>query len=134
MLIADMLIATYNARTMATETIDLAQLASEAKAGLTSANDEAALESWRVEYLGRKGRLTSVLRTLSDLPIEERKRLGAEANVLKQQLEAAFETRREELQGRALAETVEQGWLDVTLPGRPKKIGRLHPVTRTLRD
>ena len=54
--------------------------------------------------------------------------------MLKQQLEAAFETKREELQGEALAATVEQGWLDVTLPGRPKKIGRLHPVTQTLRD
>ncbi len=119
---------------MATESIDLEQLASAATAGLASARDEAALEAWRIEYLGRKGRLTGLLRTLSDLPIEERKRVGAEANALKQQLEAAFETKREELQREALATTVEQGWLDVTLPGRPKKIGRLHPVTQTLRD
>ena len=119
---------------MASKAIDLEQLASQARTGLSTALDEAALEAWRIEYLGRKGRLTGLLRTLSDLPIEERKRVGAEANVLKQQLEAAFEMKRDALAGQALAETVEQGWLDVTLPGRPKKIGRLHPVTQTLRD
>jgi len=120
---------------MTAEAIDLEHLASEAQAGLASATDEAALQAWHVMYLGRsQGRLTAVLRTLGGLPVEERKRVGAEANALKQQLEAAFETRREELQGAALAETVEQGWLDVTLPGRAKKIGRLHPITQTLRD
>jgi phenylalanyl-tRNA synthetase alpha chain len=120
---------------MTAEAIDLQQLASEARTGLASATDEPALQAWHVEYLGRsQGRLTSILRTLAGLPIEERRRVGSEANVLKQQLEAAFETRREELQGAALAETVEQGWLDVTLPGRPKKIGRLHPITQTLRE
>jgi len=120
---------------MTAAAIDLNALASEAKAGLDAATDEAALQAWHVQYLGRShGQLTAVLRTLGTLPVEERKRVGSEANVLKQQLEAAFETRREELEGRALAKTVEQGWLDVTLPGRPKKVGRLHPVTQTLRD
>jgi phenylalanyl-tRNA synthetase alpha chain len=119
---------------MAPDTIDLAGLAADARTGLDQADGDAGLEAWRIEYLGRKGRLTSVLRALADLPIEERKRAGADANALKQQLEAAFAARRDELRSRALAETVEQGWLDVSLPGRPKKIGRLHPVTQTLRD
>jgi phenylalanyl-tRNA synthetase alpha chain len=119
---------------MAPKGIDLAELASAARASLGAAGDEQALEAWRVAYLGRKGRLTLVLRGLAELPMEERKRLGGEANRLKGELEAALEARREQLQQQRLAATVETGWLDVTLPGRPKRIGRLHPVTQTLRD
>ncbi len=119
---------------MPTEAIDLAALASSARTGLDSASDEKALEAWRVAFLGRKGRLTLVLRRLSALPLEERRRLGAEANRLKDELELALEARRGELQERRLAATVEAGWLDVTLPGRPKRTGRLHPVTKTQRE
>ena len=119
---------------MAAKGIDLAELASAARAGLDAATDEQALEAWRVAYLGRKGRLTLVLRGLAELPIDERKRLGGEANRLKGDLEAALESRREQLRQQRLAATVESGWLDVTLPGRTKRIGRLHPVTQTLRD
>jgi len=114
--------------------MDLKRLAAEARAALDAARDEQALEAWRVAYLGRKGRLTLVLRGLAELPVEERKTLGAEANNLKSALEAALELRRDQLQQERLASTAEAGWLDVTLPGRPKKIGRLHPVTQTLRD
>ncbi len=119
---------------MATEAIDLAELASSARTELDAAADEGALEAWRVSHLGRKGRLTLVLRRLGQLPLAERRRLGAEANRLKQELEAALEAKRRELAERRLAATVETGRLDVTLPGRPKRIGRLHPVTQTLRE
>ena len=119
--------------TMPAEALDLAQLASSARAGLAAAADEQALEAWRVAYLGRKGRLTLVLRGLAELPMEERKRLGGEANRLKGELEGTLEARREQLDAQRLAATVEAGWLDVTLPGRPKRIGRLHPVTQTMR-
>ncbi len=118
---------------MAAEAVDLAALATSARSGLDSADDEQTLEAWRVAYLGRKGRLTLVLRRLGGLPLEERRRLGAEANRLKEELESALESRRHELQQRRLAATVEAGWVDVTLPGRPKRGGRLHPVTQTLR-
>jgi phenylalanyl-tRNA synthetase alpha chain len=119
---------------MPPDSVDLRELASSARGGLQAAADEAALEAWRVAYLGRKGRLTLVLRSLGELPIEERKRLGAEANRLREELEAGLDARRSDLQDRRLADTLEGGWLDVTLPGRPKKIGRLHPVTQTMRD
>ena len=119
---------------MAAQAVDLAELASAARSELDAAVDEAALEAWRVSVLGRKGRLTLVLRQLGGLPIEERRRLGAEANKLKGELEAALGARREELQGRRIAETVETGRLDVTLPGRRKRIGRLHPITQTTRE
>ena len=120
--------------TMAAEAVDLDALASSARNELQAAQDEAALAAWRGAYLGRKGRLTGVLRALGGLPEDERRRAGAEANQLKGELEAALEARQAELQGERLAATVETGWLDVTLPGRPKRVGRLHPVTQTLRD
>jgi phenylalanyl-tRNA synthetase alpha chain len=120
---------------MPAEAIDLSALASEARRELGGASDEGGLEAWRIAYLGRKeGRLTLVLRQLGELSIEERRKLGAEANRLKGELEAALEARRQSLAEERLAETVETGRLDVTLPGRPKRIGRLHPVTQTLRD
>ncbi|MGB2694600.1 MAG: phenylalanine--tRNA ligase subunit alpha [Dehalococcoidia bacterium] len=119
---------------MTTESIDLDQLASTAKGALDAAPDEAALEAWRIAYLGRKGHLTLVLRQLSELPIEERRRLGGEANRLKAGLESALEEKRAALQQERLAVTMEAGRLDVTLPGRRKRIGRLHPVTQTMRQ
>ena len=119
---------------MAKEAIDLEELSSGARAELDAAGDEAALEAWRIAYLGRKGRLTSVLRRLGELPIEERRRLGGEANRLKQELESALETKRQELRDQRLTANVEAGRLDVTLPGRPKRVGRLHPITQTLRE
>jgi phenylalanyl-tRNA synthetase alpha chain len=118
---------------MPTDTADLDAIASEARAALGGANDKETLESWRVAYLGRKGRLTQLLRSLGDMPVEERKRVGGEANKLKTELEAAFDARQEELEAATL-EARAAASLDVTLPGRPKRVGRLHPVTQTLRD
>lgn len=106
----------------------------EAARDLTAAADEAALEQWRVGYLGRKGRLTSVLRGLAELPEDERRAMGAAANELKQQLEAAHESRRGELRERVLQATMTEGRVDVTLPGIQPPVGRLHPITQTLRD
>ena len=106
----------------------------EARAGLAGAADERALEAWRTAVLGRSGSLTGVLRSLGERPPEERRALGAEANRLKNELEAALEARREELRVAARASAVTTGALDVTLPGRPLRRGRYHPLTLTLRE
>ncbi len=115
----------------ATDVID--QLRAEARASLEGTADRAALDAWRVAYLGRKGRLTGVLRGLGALSVEERKSLGAAANALKDELETAHEARSEEMRQAALSASIETGRLDVTLPARPHARGGLHPVTRTLR-
>jgi phenylalanyl-tRNA synthetase alpha chain len=113
----------------------LAQLEREAVAAFEAASDIESLEAWRVEYLGRKGRLTLVLRGLSSLAdVEERRRVGADANSLKQRLEAAYEEKRVALQQAHLSRVIEGERLDVTLPPPPLPRGRLHPVTQTLRD
>ena len=117
---------------MANETID--GLRDDALGALRAAADQRALDSWRVEYLGRKGRLTGVLRGLAELSIDERKALGAASNELKAELEAAFEARSEDLRRAAIAASIETGKVDVTLPARPHRRGGLHPVTQLLRE
>jgi len=113
---------------------EVERLEREATAGLAGAADEAAIEAWRVAYLGRKGRLTLILRGVSALPIEERRQVGAAANRLKDSLEEALRARQEEVLHQRVAATIERGRLDVTLPGRPVQMGRLHPVSQTLRE
>jgi phenylalanyl-tRNA synthetase alpha chain len=113
---------------------EVEQLGREAAAALAAAVDEAALEAWRIAYLGRKGRLTLVLRGLASLPIEQRRQAGAAANRLRDSLEEAFKARQEEILHQRVAATIERGRLDVTLTGRPIPMGRLHPVTQTLRQ
>ncbi len=116
---------------MANETVD--ELRAAALQALAQAPDQKTLDAWRIEYLGRKGRLTGVLRGLAGLSIDERKRVGAAANALKDELEAAYESRADELRRAAIAASIETGKIDVTLPARPHRRGGLHPVTRTLR-
>lgn len=105
-------------------------LRERAVADLVETADETALDTWRVKYLGRKGELTALLRSLPSLPLEERRPVGAAANALRGELEAHLEARRESL--RASAEPTDA--LDVTLPGRRGRVGRFHPTTQTIRE
>ncbi|HEX5724016.1 MAG TPA: phenylalanine--tRNA ligase subunit alpha, partial [Longimicrobiaceae bacterium] len=93
-----------------------------------AADSAAALEALRTEYLGRKGRLTGVLRRLGELSPEERPVVGAEANRVKDALGALLDER-----AAAFAEAREAGpRVDLTLPGRPRWRGGLHPVTQVV--
>jgi len=99
---------------------------------LQGAANPAELNEWRVKYLGRKaGALTQLLRGISQVPVEERAAFGQAANELKNLLQAAYEARREEL-SRPAVEMLKT--IDVTLPGRPVSLGRLHLTTQTLRE
>ena len=106
---------------------DLDTLARAWREALAAAGDEGAVEEWRRSVLGRSGALTGVLRGLSSLPPEERRATGQAANVLKRNLEAALEARQEELRAAALASQLTEGAVDVTLPGRRRRRGGLHP-------
>ncbi len=92
------------------------------------------LENWRVAYLGRRGRLTILLRGLSALDLEERRVVGSLANNSKGTLEQSLERRAAEIDGAELALSANQDKLDVTLPGRPTPMGRLHPTTQIVRE
>lgn len=111
------------------------QLREEALAALRKASDAEEIERWRVEWLGRQdGRVTALLRSVRDQPQDQRAAFGAAANALKQALESALRERQEELRRAELEALATKAALDVSLPGRPQEIGRLHPVTQTLRD
>jgi phenylalanyl-tRNA synthetase alpha chain len=105
---------------------------SRARQELEKANDAAALESWRVSYLGKKSELTQILRGLANLPIEEKKVVGSAANQLKITLEELFNQKEKSLrESQVLAAAVRQA-VDITLPGRRPPIGHLHPITQTI--
>jgi len=99
---------------------------------LEGINNIKELESWRVHYLGKKSELTTVLRSLGRLPLEERKTIGAYANEVKSNLEDGFKQRRQALREVKLASLATEEAIDITLPGRPSPVGHLHPITQTL--
>jgi len=101
---------------------------------LSGLGDSKGLEAWRVRYLGKNGALTQLLRGLAALPLAERKAVGASANEIKVLLEAALSQKRKELKEIELASSLERERIDITLPGRPLPLGRLHPITQTLRE
>ncbi|MBI3299841.1 MAG: phenylalanine--tRNA ligase subunit alpha [Elusimicrobia bacterium] len=94
-----------------------------------------ALEAARVDFLGReRGRLTGLLRSLKDMSIEERRRLGPQANALKDALEKSLEARRRSLESAALESGLAASRVDLSLPPPPWPRGRRHPVAETLRE
>ncbi len=111
---------------------EIQQLREEALEALQAVSNLTELDDWRVRYLGRKGgALTLLLRGMTELAPEERPVVGRAANELKSALQEAHEARQEELR-RPAVEMVEA--IDVTLPGWPVNLGRLHLTTQVLRE
>jgi phenylalanyl-tRNA synthetase alpha chain len=100
---------------------------------LAAVNDEATLETWRVANLGRSSAVMNVFGQMASLSKEERPLVGQRANQVKTTLEKAFAGRAESVKAAALAKSLHEERLDVTLPGRPIRRGGLHPATVTLR-
>jgi phenylalanyl-tRNA synthetase alpha chain len=111
----------------------IAELLGEAAAAVRVADDLAALEAVRVQYLGKKGLFTAQLREVGKLAPTEIPAAGKAINDAKATLSAALDEKRSALEAQRLAAQLAAGALDVTLPGRGEPPGRLHPVTRTLR-
>ena len=110
----------------------LDDLKNEATAAIASAVDVVALEKLRVDLLGKKGRVTDLLKSLGQLDAAERPKTGAEINAVKQLLNNAISDRKQVLQSAAIREELERERVDVTLPGRVELMGSLHPITRTI--
>jgi len=102
-----------------------------ALADFEGAADPAALENAKARYLGKSGELTALLKSLGTLPAEARKAAGQAINAAKERLEQALEARRAALAGETLQAKLAEEALDVTLPGRGRGRGGLHPVIRT---
>ncbi len=109
---------------------DLAAIVAAARAEFDKCVDPAALENAKARYLGRAGALTELLKALSKLSATERPAAGAAINDAKQALEAALEARRTALAEAKLAQQLASDALDVTLPGRGRGRGGLHPLTK----
>jgi len=111
--------------------IDYEALADEARQMFEAAADTQELESARVAWIGRKGRITLLLRQIPDLPVEERPLAGGNLNRLKGELTSTLETRLRELSADGTDAGTE---FDITHPGRTPFVGRLHPLIRTLNE
>ena len=111
---------------------ELQQILDQAMKQFALIGDEAELEQVKARYLGKDGSLTALLKGLGKLSAEERPAAGARINQVKQNIEAALQQRRDELQQNKLAQRLAAESLDVTLPGRGLGTGGLHPVTRAL--
>src|SRR4051812_28314846 len=114
---------------------DLAQLRSDAESAIRAAGGTAELEELRVRYLGRKSELTATLRSIGELPPEERGPVGKAANEVRVALEQLLERRTAELEAAELDSRLAEDRIDVTLPGDPPQpAGRLHLVSQIRRQ
>jgi phenylalanyl-tRNA synthetase alpha chain len=111
---------------------DSESLLAEALQVIQGSSDEKSLESLRVHYLGKKGALTALLKTLGKLPAEERPAAGERINIAKQQVQQALEQRKTNLIEESLQAQLSEETIDVTLPGRRQSQGGLHPITITI--
>jgi phenylalanyl-tRNA synthetase alpha chain len=105
---------------------ELDEIASAAFAKVESSQE---LDDLRLEYLGQKGKLTAILRGLSQLSREERPRVGQLANSVKQKIQDLHDQRQHFLYQQELENRLNQEYIDVTLPGKGRALGHLHPLT-----
>lgn len=111
---------------------NLAALTEEALKLVADAQDLAALDHVRVEYLGKKGQITALLKSLGALSAEERPAAGAKINEAKDAVQEQLTLRKQAMEQAAIDAKLADETIDVTLPGRGQSNGGLHPVTRTL--
>jgi phenylalanyl-tRNA synthetase alpha chain len=113
---------------------DLRALETELLTAIAAATDEATLEAVRVAALGRHGSISALLKTLSTMSPDERKRQGAAINGVKDSVTAALAARKDALKALALDQRLNTETVDVTLPVRepPTEIGRVHPITQVV--
>ena len=111
---------------------NLHTLADEAEQAINAALSVVDLDAVRVEYLGKKGKVTGLLKTLGKLSAEERPKAGALINEVKVALQAKIAERKQALEAAHLQAKINEERIDVTLPGRNGELGSLHPVTKTM--
>ena len=107
-------------------------LLAEGKVAAEQATSTQDLDQVRVQYLGKKGHLTQLLKGLGALSAEERPQAGAKINEAKQALQEVLNSRKQNLESAALEAKLAEETIDITLPGRGQSQGGLHPVTKTL--
>jgi len=114
------------------DTLD--NLQGEALEKLRVLTREEDLETWRVVFLGRKGKLTSILRAIKELPQDQKQLVGAKANQVKKTLEESLSNSQDDIKEIHAQGIYQEERVDVTRPGRPLNRGRLHPLTQIMRE
>lgn len=109
---------------------ELVALLTDARASIANAADPSAVEQLRVQYLGKKGQLTALLKSVADLPVAERPEMGKIINQAKQELQELLAQQDTVLSEQVLKNRLQSEKVDITLPGRGQSIGALHPVTQ----
>lgn len=112
--------------------MNISSLSKKSKSKLQKAKDLRALENSYTDLLGKNGEINLLLKSLGKLPQEKRKNSGKALNELKSSLEDIFQSRRNHLKEKIFSEELKRDSLDVTLPGRTRESGTLHPVTSTI--
>ncbi|ATF08777.1 phenylalanine--tRNA ligase subunit alpha [Candidatus Enterovibrio altilux] len=110
----------------------LENILSNATSTIEASDSIVALDEVRVKYLGKKGKLTTQLKALGKLPLDERREAGSNINKAKRMVQQAISERKNALKSAELEAKLATSAIDVTLPGRRMKNGGLHPVTRTI--
>jgi phenylalanyl-tRNA synthetase alpha chain len=110
----------------------LETLRQEGISAIAAADSLDRLEELRVVYLGKKGQLSGLLRSMGQLSAEERPQIGAIANVVKEALQDEIENQRQKLQAAAIQAQLEAETIDVTMPGVYRPLGRVHPLHSTM--
>jgi len=114
--------------------MNIAELKKIAFSEIEKAKNPEDLEKARKTYLGRKGELTAVLRSLAERPAEEKIRVGKEANRLKSELEALFESKKTAFEKELLAAAAKKERIDITAPGKKVSRGSSHPLSRLRKE
>ncbi|MFS1703786.1 phenylalanine--tRNA ligase subunit alpha [Aestuariibacter sp. GS-14] len=112
--------------------MELEAIVSQAKAEIDAASDAATLDQVRVEFMGKKGKLTDLLKGLGQLSAEERPLAGQKINEAKQIIQQAIGEKGDALRAAEMNQKLAEEAVDVTLPGRTEFAGNLHPVSRTI--
>jgi phenylalanyl-tRNA synthetase alpha chain len=111
---------------------DLDKLRDELTSAVAAAADTAALDQVRVEALGKKGRITAMMKGLGAMDPDQRREAGQALNVVKSEIAEAIEARKADLESSALDAQLMDERIDVTLPVRPESEGRIHPISQTI--
>ncbi|QPG04566.1 phenylalanine--tRNA ligase subunit alpha [Salinimonas marina] len=112
--------------------MELEAIISQAQGQIDAAEDAATLDQVRVEYMGKKGKLTDLLKGLGKLSNEERPAAGQKINQAKQTIQQAIAAKGDALRSEEMNRKLAEEAIDVTLPGRVEQPGNLHPVSRTI--
>tara|TARA_B100000686_G_C16760336_1_gene958235 strand:- start:276 stop:1331 length:1056 start_codon:yes stop_codon:yes gene_type:complete len=113
---------------------EIKRIEQQATQNLSKISDIDKIDEWRIQYMGRNGQLTKILRGLGQLEVDDRRIVGATANQVKTSLENEMEKHQLKLENDKINQQIHDDQIDVTLPGRPTTQGNMHPITKTIRE